>query len=193
MNPISDASLAIYHQWNKLHENNELNLTKVVIKIFPGIWKQNADLTFLPGFVNWGVLEDENPEYDTILNRKYLCLNEIIRNHTISKAKNFLNLPIVFTVFENFQEKKQRLSKILESGNETEAKKILGLHFMFKGNFPTDLLRFRYETKEIMEYKIKIAAKHGFGGIALASVNDDDMEDVCGNSIFKNFVKYSEP
>uniref|UniRef100_A0AC34G0M4 Uncharacterized protein n=1 Tax=Panagrolaimus sp. ES5 TaxID=591445 RepID=A0AC34G0M4_9BILA len=163
MNPISDATLAIYHQW------------------------QNADLTFSPGFVNWGVLEDENPEFDILLNRKYICLNETIQKNVREAAKkNFLNLPNIFTVHKNYQNKKQRLLKILEVSNQTKAIKIIGLNLMFKRKFPTDLFHFRYETKEIMEYKIQIAAKNGFGGISLASITDDDVVEICGNSVLKD-------
>uniref|UniRef100_A0AC35F4C9 GH18 domain-containing protein n=1 Tax=Panagrolaimus sp. PS1159 TaxID=55785 RepID=A0AC35F4C9_9BILA len=183
INPLSDAALAIFYQWNNLYENFDLDLKKVLIKVSPAVWQQNAIFSF-DG--KYDTKEKEDPGDDVILNRKYLCLNETI-NQNLPPPNEYLNLPIIFSIQEKNPEKvKENLLK-----NLNDPKLMLAvLSFQgFRKPLPRDLYYMRYETKEIIEYKIKIAERFGFGGIAFDSITNDDFEEICGTSLFKELIK----
>uniref|UniRef100_A0A914QU63 HpcH/HpaI aldolase/citrate lyase domain-containing protein n=1 Tax=Panagrolaimus davidi TaxID=227884 RepID=A0A914QU63_9BILA len=181
INPLSDAALTIFYQWQILHEKYNLDLKKIIIKISPAIWQQKAIHTH-PGKDD--TLEKENPEDDVILNRKFLCLNETIKQN-LPKNNTYLNLPIIFSI--KGREKIQ--GKMLENVGDQNLL-LAGLSFQEPEKpISKELYYLRFEAKEIIEYKIKIAERFGFGGIAFDSITDDNFEENCGTSLFKDLIK----
>uniref|UniRef100_A0AC34GSP4 Chitinase n=1 Tax=Panagrolaimus sp. ES5 TaxID=591445 RepID=A0AC34GSP4_9BILA len=140
-------------------------------------------------------LEKENPENDAIIDRKYLCLNETIKQFlppTTTKGEHqFYNLPMIFTIYEDFEKRKQRI--LADRKKDETFNTWFTIQFFAMGKkLSLDSHYVRFETKETMKYKIQIAAKHGFGGIALDSVNDDDGKEICGKSVFNDLIEINK-
>ena len=168
-----------------MYEEEELDIKKVFIKLSPGVWIQDSLPSYPETPRNMLTKAEEDPEADAVVNRKYLCLNETVKKHLPTPDK-FSSLPVVISIRETVEEKSKKIQQWFENDDEIKIRGVI-MVYMLSGaaGIRTDLYHIRFDTKEIMEYKIAVAAKYGFGGIALASINDDDIDEVCGPSLFK--------